>query len=70
MNNISPINPASGLPMIDDSFGGIDIAGNPYGTDLSLHDPFDHIHSPFDDHSSSFSSTSSDWTSSFGNLWD
>ena len=27
------INPATGLPMI--SAGGVDVAGNPYGTDLS-----------------------------------
>lgn len=27
------INPATGLPMI--SSGGVDVAGNPYGTDLS-----------------------------------
>ena len=27
------VNPASGLPMMDDSM--IDVAGNPYGTDLN-----------------------------------
>lgn len=29
------INPASGLPMIDDSTAGVDVAGNLYGTDDS-----------------------------------
>jgi hypothetical protein len=67
MNKISPLNPASGLPMIDDSLGSVDIAGNPYGTDLNSHDPFDHCSSSFD-RSSSFSS--SDWSSSFGTSWD
>jgi hypothetical protein len=28
------INPATGLPMIGDGCGGVDVAGNPYGTDL------------------------------------
>ncbi|MFZ2974631.1 MAG: hypothetical protein WA049_18525 [Ferribacterium limneticum] len=28
------INPATGLPMIGDDCGGIDVAGNPYGIDL------------------------------------
>jgi len=29
------INPATGLPMIGDSCGGLDVMGNPYGSDLS-----------------------------------
>jgi len=32
------VNPASGLPMIDGSCSGVDVAGNPYGTDL--HDDY------------------------------
>jgi hypothetical protein len=34
------VNPASGLPMIEDS--GVDVAGNPWGTDFSdsFNDPF------------------------------
>ena len=27
-------NPATGLPMIDEGFGGVDVGGNPYGTDI------------------------------------
>lgn len=50
----SDINPASGLPMIDD-IGGIDVGGSPYGTDLS-HDTF----SSFDDSFGS-SSFNDDW---------
>ncbi len=48
------INPASGLPMLDDS--GIDAGGNPIGTNLS-----NHFHSdPFSSntHSDPFPSTS------------
>lgn len=33
------INPASGLPMISGSCG-IDVAGNPYGTDSTMDDTF------------------------------
>ena len=69
MNTNSPINPATGLPMIDDSIGGVDVAGNPFGTDWNMHDSFDH-HSMFDDHCSSFSSSTFDWGSSFGSSWD
>ena len=29
----NPINPATGLPMTDDSYGGVDVGGNPYGFD-------------------------------------
>lgn len=32
------INPATGLPMVNDGIGGIDVGGNPYGYDLSIHD--------------------------------
>lgn len=32
------INPATGLPMLNDGIGGIDVGGNPYGSDLSSHD--------------------------------
>ena len=50
---------------------GVDVAGNPFGTDCSSHDTFGHS-SPFDS-SSSFSSSSFDWSSSFssiGSPWD
>ena len=33
MNDIPTINPSTGLPMT----GGVDVAGNPFGTDLSNH---------------------------------
>ncbi len=29
----NPINPATGLPMNDASYGGVDVGGNPYGLD-------------------------------------
>lgn len=29
------INPATGLPMIGEGIGGVDVAGNPWGTDFS-----------------------------------
>jgi len=45
------INPASGLPMIGDDCAGIDVAGNPYGTDLQ------------DSCTDSSSSSSDDWSS-------
>lgn len=32
----SSINPASGLPMMGDGIGGIDVVGNPWGCDDSL----------------------------------
>lgn len=32
------INPATGLPMVNDGIGGIDVGGNPYGYDLGSHD--------------------------------
>lgn len=33
----NPINPATGLPMTDDSYGGVDVGGNPYGTDSNTY---------------------------------
>ena len=51
------INPASGLPMISDDCMGVDVGGNPYGTDLN-----DHW-----DHGSSFDSSNS---FDSGSLWD
>lgn len=33
----TPINPATGLPMIDDSYCGVDVGGSPYGTDIHTH---------------------------------
>jgi len=43
-NNMSELNPASGLPMS----GGCDVAGNPYGT------TFDSINNAFDNSNASF----------------
>lgn len=34
ITDLNPINPASGLPMMD-GIAGLDIAGNPWGTDFS-----------------------------------
>ena len=71
MNINSPINPATGLPMIGDGIGGVDIAGNPFGMGCNSHDAFSH--SSLFDSSSSFSSSSFDWSSSFsciGSPWD
>lgn len=31
------INPATGLPMTDDGYGGVDVGGNPYGTNTQPH---------------------------------
>ncbi|WP_196482131.1 hypothetical protein [Burkholderia vietnamiensis] len=28
-----PTNPATGLPMINDGYGGVDVGGSPWGTD-------------------------------------
>lgn len=55
VGNHSPageINPATGLPMLGDGIGGIDVVGNPYGFDLSSHDDFNStssMDSTFDD---------------------
>lgn len=32
--DISGVNPATGLPMVGDSMGGVDVGGSPYGTDI------------------------------------
>jgi len=53
------INPANGLPMVGGT-GGVDVEGNPYGTDFS----HDHLSSSGIDNSWSSSSTSS-----FDNTW-
>lgn len=44
-SHVNDINPANGLPMIDDS---IDVNGNPFGTDFNDQSSFDN--SGFDDH--------------------
>lgn len=49
-----PINPATGLPMLDDTCS-IDVEGNPYGVDLHTHDR----------HKDSFNETSSIWNDPF-----
>ena len=47
----NPLNPATGLPMTNDSVGGVDVGGSPWGTDIhSLHNPW---------------SSSSDWENNF-----
>jgi len=52
MNDVPTINPATGLPIT----GGVDVAGNPFGTDLSNHGQDSWHHDPhrsgsaFDDH--------------------
>jgi hypothetical protein len=33
----TPINPATGLPMTGDGYGGVDVGGSPYGTDIHPH---------------------------------
>jgi len=69
------INPATGLPMVGDSCAGVDVMGNPYGTDL--HDTFstDHgLHSDNDGFGSSHDSFGSSFDSfdcwSSGSSWD
>lgn len=34
--DLSPtvVNPATGLPMLDGSFGGVDVGGSPFGVDI------------------------------------
>lgn len=56
------INPATGLPMV--TSGGVDVAGNPYGTDLS--DSMSSSSSIFDGDmiSSSTSSVDDSWSTS------
>lgn len=31
-------NPATGLPMIGEGYGGVDVGGSPFGTDIHHHD--------------------------------
>jgi hypothetical protein len=59
------INPASGLPMVG-GCGGLDVAGNPYGTDTHTDMHIDMSHA--DDAITSFSSDDSS-SSSFSS-WD
>ncbi|WP_252177182.1 hypothetical protein [Endozoicomonas sp. 4G] len=67
-----PINPATGLPMMDDSIGGIDVGGSPYGTNMNdslgsdMHDSFsssfdDSFGSSYDDSFSSGGGINNDW---------
>lgn len=36
-----PINPATGLPMNDNGYGGVDVGGSPWGSDIhSYHNPW------------------------------
>jgi len=34
------VNPSTGLPMVGDGFGGVDVGGSPYGTDIHHHEPW------------------------------
>ena len=65
------INPASGLPMIDD-IGGVDVGGNPYGTDLSddYSDMSSGFDSGFDDSFSSIDDSFSSMDDSFSSFDD
>ncbi len=66
----STINPANGLPMVNDTF--IDVAGNTYGTESSCWgDSFSGSDWSDSSSSDSWSSSSSfDCSSSFGSSWD
>lgn len=35
-----PINPATGLPMTNDDYTGVDVGGNPWGTSAHTHHPW------------------------------
>jgi hypothetical protein len=51
-DHFTHINPATGLPMAGDGFGGVDVGGSPFGTDIH-HDTFTHNSfciDPFSDH--------------------
>ena len=56
------INPATGLPMVGDSTGGVDVGGSPYGQSWSTYDTF----GSFDSCSSYDSFSSMDSFSSLG----
>jgi hypothetical protein len=58
------INPATGLPMVG-GCGGVDIEGNPYGTDSHHDDSWTSASTDWDD---GFANSS--WDSSIGNSWD
>lgn len=34
------VNPATGLPMLDNGSGGVDVGGSPFGTDIHHHEPW------------------------------
>jgi hypothetical protein len=60
------VNPATGLPMVGGT-GGVDVHGNPYGTDINEHHSVS-LHDSFNDSSFDHGSTwdcSSDSSSSF-----
>jgi hypothetical protein len=58
--DVVDVNPATGLPMVGGSVG-VDVGGNPYGTDLNAHS-FDNHHLNAFDFSSN--SIADDWSSS------
>lgn len=47
------INPGSGLPMIDNDYGGVDVGGNPYGSQF-FPQPYSPPPPPFDNNSWNF----------------
>ena len=67
MDDPATINPATGLPMTG-GMGGVDVAGNPFGSDFSAHRHDDWHHdtlgtsSTFDDHASRWHDSAS-WSS-------
>lgn len=34
IDHVASVNPATGLPMAGDGFGGVDVGGSPFGTDI------------------------------------
>lgn len=40
------VNPATGLPMIDNTMGGVDVGGSPFGQDIHQ-SQYDFCHDPF-----------------------
>jgi hypothetical protein len=59
------VNPATGMPMID-GCGGLDLEGNPFGTDLHQFDDFWST-SGIEISDDSWMSTSGSWDDSFSN---
>ena len=71
LNSGCDINPATGLPMIDDC-GGMDVGGSPYGMDIHHDDSWSTTSIGMSDDSWTTSSSSLDdsFSSGIGNSWD